>query len=81
MGALGVFDVPGAYEEDWLGVRMFWSSYDLETGRGLVESAGLQIEHAVVETAEEQGEPVSFLWVVARKPSQPATPGDGSAVV
>lgn len=73
VGALGVFDVPGVYEEDWLGARMFWSSYDAETGRGLVEKAGLQVEHSVVETAEEDGEPASFLWLVARKPSGPAT--------
>ena len=75
MGAFGAFDVPGAYEEDWLGARMFWSSYTAKTGRGLVEKAGLQIEHAVVETAEENGEAVSFLWVVARKPSGPAIQG------
>lgn len=73
VGALGVSDVPGTYEEDWLGARMFWSSFDAETSRGLVEKAGLQIEHAVVETAEEDGEPASFLWVVARKPAGPTT--------
>lgn len=75
VGAFGVFDAPGTYEEDWLGARMFWSSYDAETGRGLVEQAGLEIEHAVVETAEEDGKPASFLWMVARKPLGPATPG------
>lgn len=75
VGALGAFDVPRVYEEDWLGARMFWSSYDAEANRGLLEKAGLQIERAVVETAEEDGQLVSFLWVIARKPSGPAIEG------
>ena len=33
----------------------------------------MALEHAVVETAEEDGEPASFLWVVARKPAGPTT--------
>ena len=73
VAAFGVLDVPGAYEQDWLAARMFWSAYDAETGRGLVEKAGLWVEHAVVETAEEGGEPASFLRVAARKPPGPAT--------
>jgi SAM-dependent methyltransferase len=81
VGTLGVFDVPSAYEEDWLGVQMFWSSYDAVTGRKLVESAGLRIESAVVETADEDGMPTSVLWIVARKPADQAGSGPGAGVV
>jgi len=81
VGTLGVFDAPSAYEEDWLGARMFWSSYDAVTGRKIVESAGLRIERAEVETADEDGVPTSFLWIVARKPFDPAKPGPGAGVV
>lgn len=33
----------------------------------LVEQAGLRILTAQEETAEEHGQPATFLWVVARK--------------
>ena len=61
-------DTPGGYEEDWLGAPMFWSGYDSETTRRLVVSAGLTIEALTLETADEDGEPTSFWWLVARKP-------------
>ena len=79
VGAFGVSDVAEAYEEEWLGARMFWSSYDAVTGRRMVEEAGLEIEQAVVETAEEDGNLIAFLWVIARKSAGPAT--DGPSVV
>jgi SAM-dependent methyltransferase len=59
------------YEEDWLGAPMFWSGFDAATNRGLVEEAGLHIELERIETADEDGTPVSFLWVVARKAHSP----------
>lgn len=57
----------GGYEDDWLGVPMFWSGYDSATNVRLVEEAGLEIVSAREETAHEFGEPVTFLWIVARK--------------
>ncbi|HEU4560985.1 MAG TPA: hypothetical protein VFS20_24245 [Longimicrobium sp.] len=40
-----------------------------------VAGAGLRIEQAAVETAEEGGQPVSFLWIVGRKPGPGEVPG------
>jgi len=57
------------YEDDWLGAPMFWSGYDGQANRRLVEEAGLHIVRAQDETAEEFGDPVTFLWIVAQKPA------------
>jgi hypothetical protein len=42
--------------------------FDVQTRQCLIESAGMTIEHASVDTADEDGQPVSFLWIVARMP-------------
>lgn len=54
-------------EQDWLGAPMFWSSHDTKTNKRLVEEAGFDIVSAEEETAEEFGDPITFLWIVARK--------------
>jgi hypothetical protein len=48
---------------------MYWSGFDAETNRRLVEEAGLSIITSREETATEFGKPTTFLWVVARKPA------------
>jgi hypothetical protein len=58
----------GEVEEDWLGAPMYFSHYDAETNRHLVQEAGMQIERASVEITDEDGVQIPFLWVVARKP-------------
>jgi ubiquinone/menaquinone biosynthesis C-methylase UbiE len=65
--SLGTGDSEGV-EEDWLGAPMYFSHFDTRANRVLVQTAGLQTLRAEVETAEEDGRPASFLWVVARKP-------------
>jgi ubiquinone/menaquinone biosynthesis C-methylase UbiE len=57
------------YEPDWLGVPMFWSGFDPATARQHLEEAGLRIKSAAIETAEEDGTPISFLWVEAHRPA------------
>lgn len=57
-----------AYEDDWLGVPMYWSSWDDRTNRRLVEAAGLDLLADTVETTMEDGQPVTFQWMIARKP-------------
>jgi hypothetical protein len=47
---------------------MYFSHFDGATNQRLVEDAGFQIIRAREETADEDGVPVAFLWVVARKP-------------
>ena len=56
-----------AYEEDWLGVPMYWSSWDHRTNRRLIAEAGLEILVDTVETTLEDGQPVAFQWVIACK--------------
>jgi ubiquinone/menaquinone biosynthesis C-methylase UbiE len=54
--------------DDLLGTAMYWSGFDSEANRRLVEEAGLRIISAREETAKEFNEPVTFLWIVAQKP-------------
>jgi SAM-dependent methyltransferase len=56
-----------AYEEDWLGVPMYWSSWDHRTNRRLLTAAGFQILVDTVETTLEDGQPVAFQWLIACK--------------
>jgi SAM-dependent methyltransferase len=56
-----------AYEEDWLGVPMYWSSWDHRTNRRLLSEAGLEVLVDTVETTLEDGQPVAFQWVIACK--------------
>lgn len=56
-----------AYEEDWLGVPMYWSSWDHRTNRRLITDAGLEILVDTVETTLEDDQPVAFQWVIASK--------------
>lgn len=76
VGTLGAFDTEAAFEDDWLGTPMYWSSYDAVMGRALVQRAGLRIMRAAIETADEDGEPTSFFWVVARRPEGPGCMGE-----
>ena len=56
-----------AYEEDWLGVPMYWSSWDHRTNSRLIADAGLEILVDTVETTLEDDQPVAFQWVIASK--------------
>ncbi len=68
VATMGAGAAEGDIEEDWLGAPMYFSHFDADTNRRLVEEAGLRIETARVEVADEDGVPIPFLWVVARKP-------------
>jgi SAM-dependent methyltransferase len=81
VASLPTGDDPGSIEPDWLGVPMFFSGFDLSASRRLVESAGFAIERLRPETIEENGRPVSFVWLVATTPalSADATSDPGAA--
>jgi SAM-dependent methyltransferase len=65
MASLGAGDVPD-WTGEWLGVPMFFSSFDADTNQGLLGAAGLAAERAeVVSMHEPEGE-VEFLWVLCR---------------
>jgi len=68
VATLSVHSIEASYKKDWLGAPMYWSSFDSATNVRLVEEAGLEIVSAQEETADEFGQPVTFLWVAARKP-------------
>ncbi|MCP4140965.1 MAG: methyltransferase domain-containing protein [Chloroflexi bacterium] len=69
--SMGAYSNERQINENWLGgLPMYWSNFDSERNRQLVEEAGLKIISAKEETAEEHGKPVTFLWVVAQKPDQ-----------
>lgn len=60
-----VEDEPGVVGR-WLGVDMFFSSFDETTTRRLVADTGFEIEAGEVETQDEGGRDVPYLWVLAR---------------
>jgi ubiquinone/menaquinone biosynthesis C-methylase UbiE len=70
VATLGIGNVAAGYEEDWLGAPMYWSSFDAATDRHMIAEVGLGVVMATEETADEDGVPVAFLWVVARKPER-----------
>lgn len=43
---------------------MYWSHFDSATNLRLIQETGLKIISAKEETAEEDGDPVTFLWIV-----------------
>lgn len=66
LASLGSGDGPD-WTGQWLGVPMFFSSYDAETNRRLLRRAGFDLLlDEVVEEREPEGT-VAFLWVLARK--------------
>ena len=68
IATMGAGDAAGDVEEDWLGAPMYFSHYDAATNERLVREAGLRPLSARLETTDEDGVPVPFLWVVAKKP-------------
>lgn len=77
VATMGVNDNASEFETDWLGASMYWSHYDSATNQRLVCAAGLEIARAdVITSASPQGDdaPETSLWIVARKPAQPAQP-------
>lgn len=68
VATMGVNDTEGDIEEGWLGAPMYFSHYDAVTNQTLVEEAGLTILSAQEETQLEDGQLVTFLWIVAEKP-------------
>ncbi|MCC7371457.1 MAG: class I SAM-dependent methyltransferase [Chloroflexi bacterium] len=68
VASTGSYSDPGTVEQDWLGAPMYWSFFASAVSLALIRAAGLEIVEAQDVTADEDGQPVTFLWVVARKP-------------
>jgi SAM-dependent methyltransferase len=70
LATLGARDNPD-WVGEWLGVQMFFSSYDAATNRAMLKTAGFTLLlDETVEMREPEG-PVSFLWLIGRKLVQP----------
>jgi SAM-dependent methyltransferase len=68
VASLGAGDDPGTVEDDWLGAPMYFSGNDAETGKRQVREAGFEILSADEIAEDEDGVPVTFLWIVAQRP-------------
>lgn len=69
MGSLGVGGADDEIREDWLGVPMFFASFDPDTNERLLRDAGFELELSETRTQVEDGEgEATFHWVIARKP-------------
>jgi cyclopropane fatty-acyl-phospholipid synthase-like methyltransferase len=66
VASFGTRDSAVSVEDDWLGVRMYSSSHHPGTTEALLRDAGFRIGRSRIETADEDGHPVPFLWIVAR---------------
>ena len=69
VATMGAHSTEAYLTDDFLGRPMYWSNFDSETNRRLVREAGLRILSAKEETADEFGQSITFLWVVAQKPA------------
>jgi ubiquinone/menaquinone biosynthesis C-methylase UbiE len=67
VGVFGTADSAADVEPDWLGAPMYWSHHPPATNEQMVIDAGLEIASSSPETILEDGKPVSFHWLVARK--------------
>jgi SAM-dependent methyltransferase len=67
VATMGVRSIKADFAEDYLGTPMYWSGFDSETNRRLVEEAGFRIISAREETAAEFDESVTFLWIIAQR--------------
>jgi SAM-dependent methyltransferase len=75
VATMGARSSPDTVERDWLGAPMFFSHFGARANERLVREAGLRPVSARIESTDEEGVPVLFLWVVAEKPVESA--GDG----
>lgn len=66
VGCLSSGDLPEGWEDNWLGGGpMYWSGFDADTNRRLLEEAGFWLDKAEVRTQMEEDNEVLFLWVEA----------------
>jgi SAM-dependent methyltransferase len=66
LAVLGAGDVP-AWQGDWLGVPMFFSSHPPETNSQLLRDAGFELVRDEEVTITEPESAVTFHWVLARR--------------
>lgn len=68
VATMGANSTEVGFEEIWPGTSMYWSHFDSETNKRLLEDAGFHLISARVKTSVSSGESETFLWAVAQKP-------------
>ena len=53
---------------EWLGVPMYFSTFDPETVKKMVVASGLTIQETTIEIQREGDDEIPYLWVLAQKP-------------
>ena len=65
IASFGMSDNEG-WTGEWLGTNTFFSSHTQQETVSLVKNNGFRIEEEHIETALENGDEASFLWITAR---------------
>lgn len=72
--ALGVAELTQRIEDElegvvgeWLGVPMFFSSFDAETLIRMIKAAGFDLLESAIETQREGSIDIPYLWVLAQR--------------
>jgi ubiquinone/menaquinone biosynthesis C-methylase UbiE len=68
IATMGTRSADIVFYQDWLGVPMYWSTFDAAVNKRLVEDSGLKIIWTREETEDIYGRLVTFLWIKAEKP-------------
>jgi cyclopropane fatty-acyl-phospholipid synthase-like methyltransferase len=70
MASLGAGQSDDEVQEDWLGVPMFFASFEPDVNERSLLDTGFELELSETRSQIEEGEgEATFHWVIARKPS------------
>ena len=65
--SFGAEESAGVTNENWLGMKSFWSSHGVANSLRIVEDAGFEVVHKEVKADPEDA---PFLWVIGRKKAE-----------
>jgi ubiquinone/menaquinone biosynthesis C-methylase UbiE len=68
IAVLGTRDASGDVDPDWLGAPMYWSHFPSDVNLTMAVEAGLTVVSSEEHTILEEGVPVTFHWLVCRRP-------------
>ena len=65
--SLGTHSNEVDFDRSWMGAPMFWSGFDSDTNRKMVEESGFRIIRAREETTSSARDAETFLWIIAER--------------
>ncbi len=73
---LGAADLDDDFDDDYFGVRMYWSHFDAPTNLGLLRAAGFEVlwHDFIADSLGDAPPGAGHLFVLARKPATIQTP-------